>query len=900
MAPAILATKLFIPSLRATIVPRPHLLERLDESLTRKLTLVSAPAGFGKTALLSEWVRQRELPAAWLSLEDGDNDVARFLAYVVAAVNTLSPTIDNTILSELHLPQPQSGEQVLHAVINQLAGINSHFVLVLDDYHVLQTQAIHDALSFLLDHLPPRMHVIIATRADPPLPLSRLRGSGQLMELRAVDLRFGLEEVKRFVGQATGLPLPDKDIAALTAYTEGWIAGLQMTTLTLQGQPDVSGFVRSLTGSNRYILDYLSEEVLQRQPEDIQTFLLQTSILGRLCSSLCDAVTEYHDSQIMLENLERANLFVVPLDDERRWYRYHRLFADLLVKRQYQLQPDQVPELHRRASTWYEQHDDFSEAIEHALLAGDHERAGHLIETITEGMWGRGEHATLLRWLNTLPDSLVHSWPQLCIAHALAFFMAGRFEETDRHLQTAEHLLNLPPGEGSNLYSGRKLSHREQVGMIATIRALMASFQGDTSTVIQRARQALDYLPEHNTMWRSNAAVALGNAHTLRWEWPAAHQAFVQAHSAGKMTGNFYQMLLAAVKMATIQVYQGQLQQPLAICEQYAQRLKEVGMPQVAIAGSLFAVYADILREQNRLDEALILVDRSIKISEQANHIAGTMVGYLTLAKILLSRGNWSGVDEAIHHFNRLSQTNEVIPIWITGSGVYWKTRIWITQERWGAVEQLFEEFGIGQDERDVEWDDMYPEFGKDLAYIHWLIARDELRQAAARLERMHRVATSTGSVWFEIEVSILRALVFHAQRNVERAMTILEHALSLAEPEGFFRMFVDRGFSMPALLYEAAAHGIVPEYTGRLLAALPVSKTTIPKQRSLIVEPLSEREIEVVRLMAAGASNPEIAQQLVIATNTVKKHVNHIFGKLSVTSRTQAVARARQLGLLE
>ncbi len=900
MAPAILATKLLIPPVGATVVSRPYLLERLDESLTRKLTLVSAPAGFGKTALLSEWIRQRELPAAWLSLEDGDNDAVRFLAYVVAAVNTLAPTIDNTILSEFHLPQPQSVRQALHALINQLAGISRHFVLVLDDYHVIQTQAIHDALTFLLDHLPPGMHVIIATRADPPLPLSRLRGSGQLMELRAADLRFRLEEVNRFVGQATGLPLQDEDVAALTAYTEGWIAGLQMTTLTLQGQQDVSGFVRSLTGSNRYILDYLSEEVLQCQSEAIQTFLLQTAILGHLCSSLCDAVTHHHDSQIMLENLERANLFVVPMDDERCWYRYHRLFADLLVKRLHQVQPDQVSELHRRASLWYERHDNLPEAIEHALLANDHERAGHLIETITESMWGRGEHATLLRWLNTLPDPLVHSWPQLCIVQALAFFMAGRFEETDQHLQTAERLLALSSGEGSERYSEGKLSHREQVGMIATIRALMASFQGDTSTVVLRARQALDCLPERNTMWRSNAAVALGNAHTLRWEWSAAHQAFTQAHTAGKMTGNFYQMLLAAVKLATIQVYQGQLQRSMALCQQYAQRLNEVGMPQVAIAGSLFAVYADILREQNRLDEALIQANQSIRISEQANHIAGTMVGYLTLAKIFLSKGDWVGVDEAIDHFDRLTPPNDVIPIWIIGSGVYWKTRVWIAQGQWGAIEQLFQEFAVGKDDRAVESGEVYPEFGKDLAFIHWLIVQQELGEAAARLESMYRVATSTGSVWFEIELSILQALVFYAERDVERAMTILEHALSLAEPEGFFRMFVDRGLSMPTLLYEAAARGIVPEYVGSLLAALPVSETTTSKRHVQIVEPLSEREIEVVRLMAAGASNSEIAQQLVIATNTVKKHVNHIFGKLSVTSRTQAVVRARQLGLLK
>jgi LuxR family maltose regulon positive regulatory protein len=900
MAPAILATKLFIPPVGTTVVPRPHLIERLDECLTRKLTLVSAPAGFGKTALLSEWARQREIPAAWLSLDDSDNDAARFLAYVVAAVNTLSPAIDHTILSELHLPQPQSVEQLLHLLVNQLAGINNHFVLILDDYHVIQTPSIHDSLIFLLDHLPPRMHVIIATRADPPLPLSRLRGSGQLIELRAADLRFTLEEVKCFLDRATRLSLSEEDVAALASYTEGWIAGLQLATITMQGRKDVSGFIHSFTGSNRYILDYLGEEVLQHQPENIQTFLLQTSVLDRFSSSLCDAVTERRDSQIMLENIERANLFVVPMDDERSWYRYHRLFADLLVKRLHQMQPDQVSELHRRASVWYELHDSLPEAIEHALLAGDHERAGHLIETITESMWGRGEHATLLRWLNTLPDPLVHSWPQLCIVQALAFFMAGRFEETDRHLQTAEHLLNLSPGECSNFYSDGKLSHQEQAGMIATVRALMASFKGDTLTVVQCARQALQFLPERNTLWRSNAAVALGNAYMLRWEWPAAHQAFAQAHTAGKTTGNFYQMLLAAVKMATVQVYQGQLQQPLAICQQYAQRLNEVGVPQVAIAGSLFAVYADILREQNHLDEALLQVNRSIEISEQANHIAGSMVGYLTLAKILLSKGDWSGVDEAIHHFDRLAPPNDVIPIWIIGSGVYWKTRAWITQERLGAVEQLFQEFAVGDQDRGVESDGMYPEFGKDLAFIHWLIAQRELERAAARLERMHRVAASTGSIWFEIEVSILQALVFHAQGDGERAMMVLKHALSLAEPEGFFRMFVDRGFWMPALLYEAAARGIAPEYTGRLLAALPISENTTPRRHSQIVEPLSEREMEIVRLMAAGASNPEIAQQLVIATSTVKKHVNHIFGKLSVTSRIQAVARARQLGLLE
>jgi LuxR family maltose regulon positive regulatory protein len=640
----LLTTKLYIPPARPKLVSRPRLIERLNAGLHRKLTLVSAPAGFGKTTLLSEWthagVRSREygvgskeyaserpptpyslLPTpffAWISLDESDNDPIYFLAYLIAALQTNETNIGRGVLSALQSPQPPPTEAILTTLINEIAAIPDRIVLVLDDYHLIDAQPIHDALTFLLRHLPPQVHLVIAAREDPPLPLARLRARGQLTELRATDLRFTSSEAAEFLNQVMGLDLSAEDIAALERRTEGWIAGLQLAAISMRGHKDVSGFIQSFTGSHRFVLDYLVEEVLERQSESIQNFLLQTAILDRLTGSLCDTLTGQDNGQATLEKLEHANLFIVPLDEERRWYRYHHLFSDLLRQRLRQTQPEQIPMLHHRASEWCEQNGFTDEAIEYALRGEDFERAADLIEKSVDAIWQRGGHTKLRRWLAGLPVELVFSKPHLCIFHAWGLFVSGQQDAAEQSLQAAEKALDLSlvlsPVEGSGRATETSPIERDQPpgpdrkkiqGRAATIRAFMASFRGDVPGIIQYARQALDHLPERDLAWRSSAAIALGDAHSFNGQSMAAYRVRLEALEASRAAGNIYMVLIASMKLAVTMRQQGRLERVIEICQQQLQLANESGLSQTAVVGWLLAIWGEVLAELDDLDRAV-------------------------------------------------------------------------------------------------------------------------------------------------------------------------------------------------------------------------------------------------------------------------------------------------------
>jgi LuxR family maltose regulon positive regulatory protein len=533
MVTPLLQTKLYISPTRPELVPRPRLIERLNAGLRagRRLTLISAPVGFGKTTLVGEWVEKLEIGAAWLSLDKGDNDLVRFLVYFIAALQTLALSqvegkvnVGKGAMSALQSPQPPPTEAVLTSLINEIAALSGRIVLVLDDYHLIETRSIHDALAFLLEHLPPQLHLVIATREDPHLPLARLRARGQLTELRAADLRFSASEAAEFLNQVMDLDLSTQDVAALEARTEGWIAGLQLAALALQGtiamrgRKDATGFIKSFTGSHHFVLDYLIEEVLEQQPASVQTFLLQTAVLDQLTGSLCDALTGQGNGQATLEMLQHANLFLVPLDEELRWYRYHHLFSDLLRQRLRQTQPEVILELHQRASEWYEQNGFNDAAIGHALRAEDFQQAAHLVEEQVDAAWQRGEHTKLRRWLAGLPVELVLSRPQLCIFNAWYLFAGGQLDAAEQSLQAAKGALE--PGDESSAATaprerdlltepGKKLR-----GRLAAIQAFMGSYRGDLPGIIQHATQALEYLPQQDS-WRGPAAMALGDAWAL-------------------------------------------------------------------------------------------------------------------------------------------------------------------------------------------------------------------------------------------------------------------------------------------------------------------------------------------------------------------------------------------------
>ncbi|MGB3632712.1 MAG: tetratricopeptide repeat protein [Rubrobacteraceae bacterium] len=904
----ILLTKLSVPPLRASLVRRPRLSERLDEVMHGKLTLVCAPAGFGKTTLLSEWLSGCERPAAWLSLDEGDNDPTRFMTYLVAALQTVAADVGEGVLGVLQSPQPPPTEMILTTLLNEITNVPDDFVLVLDDYHVIDAAPIDNALAFLIEHLPPRMHLGIATREDPQLPLARLRARGQLTELRATDLRFTAEEAAEFLEGMMGFDLSEEDIAALESRTEGWIAGLQLAALSMRGREGVTRFIESFTGSHHFVLDYLVEEVLQRQPERIRSFLLQTSILDRLSGPLCDAVTGQEDGRVMLEAVERGNLFVVPLDDERRWYRYHHLFADVLQVRLLAEQPDRAPTLHRRASEWYEQYGLPAEAIRHALTAQDFERASGLVELAALGMLGSSQE-TLYRWLMALPDEVVRVRPVLSVYYAFALLGRGEFEAVDARLRDAERWLDTSAETSERCEAPSvdmvvvdAVAFRSLPGTIAVARAYHAGALGDVLCAANHGRRALDLLPDDDHLWRGAATSLLGIAYWTSGDLEAAHRSLADGVSHQQMTGNIRFQIASTYILADIRIAQGRLCEAVRTYEQSLQVVTELGDPVWGTA-HLYAGLGELHRERGDLEAAKQHLLRSKELDEHGGLPETRYRWYVAMARIKEAQSDLDAaldlLDEAERQYVE-SPDPDVRPV------AALKTRVWVAQGR------LTEALGWTRERGLSAHDELsYLQEFEHITLARVLIARYKsdreeryIHEAMGLLERLLKAADEGGRTGSVIEILVLQALAHEAQGNIPPALAPLERALTLAEPEGYLRIFVDEGRPMAQLLSEAAIHGIMLSYVGKLLGAFEAEKqksegqSHVPPARSL-VEPLSHRELEVLRLISQGLSNREISQRLFLALSTVKGHNRIIFSKLMVQNRTEAVARARELGLL-
>ena len=904
-----LSTKLFIPPARPNAVVRSRLIERLKVGLHGKLALISAPAGFGKTTLASEWAAGSEWPVAWLSLDEGDSDPLRFLSYLVAALQTIAEDFGAGVLGLLQSPQPPPMESILTALLNEITTIPGHFVLVLDDYHVVDARPVDDALAFLLGHLPPQMHLAITTREDPNLPLARLRVRGQLAELRAADLRFTASEAAGFLNQAMGLSLSPDDIAALETRTEGWIAGLQMAALSLQGRADTAGFIEAFTGSHRFVLDYLAEEVLHQQPERVRRFLLQTSILERLCGPLCDAVTGSEEGRGMLEALERGNLFVVPLDDRRHWFRYHHLFADVLRARSAEELSGQLSALHQRASEWYEHQGSPADAVRHALAAADFGRAAGLIERAWPAMDGNFQSATWLSWAKALPEELVHTRPVLLVGIAWALLSGGELEAGEARLREAERWLDgteeSPAGEMAVVDEEQ---FRFLPSSIATARSYHAQAHGDLPGAVKYARQALSLLPEEDHLRRGPAAALLGLASWAYGSLEAAHQALAEAMANFQLAGNLPFAISGTYGLADIRIAQGRLREAVSTYERALQLALAQGKPVLRGTADLYLGLGDLHREQGDLDAAAEYLSKSEALGESAALPDWPHRLRLARARLQEARGNPADALRLLNEAERLyyrSPVPDFRPI------AALRARVWVRQGRLAEAMSWVRERGLSVDD--------------ELSYLrefeHLILAKIYLAQykstrknrflseAGGLLQRLLAAAEEgerTGSV---IEILIQQALAHEVAGHLSQALLPLERALALAEPEGYVRIFADEGPPMARLLSEAAARRILPGYTGRLLSALegeghaaevqpPVSPLRAPSTQPL-VEPLSDRELEILQLIAQGLSNREISERLFLALSTVKGHNRNIFGKLEVQRRTEAVARARELGLL-
>jgi LuxR family maltose regulon positive regulatory protein len=895
----ILTTKLYIPPPRTDLVPRPRLIERLDEGLClgRRLTLVSAPAGFGKTTLVTGWLysKGKDISShsiAWLSLDEGDNDPTRFFTYLIAALRQLDGEAGQAAQSLLGAQQLPPVESLMTLLIADAATLPA-FVLMLDDYHLMHTALIHDALAFLLDHQPPQMHLLVATRTDPPLPLPRLRVRGQMTEIRADDLRFTEEEAATFLNQALGLPLEAEKIATLEARTEGWIAGLQLAALSMRGKEDVDSFVKAFSGSNRHVIDYLADEVLAQQPEEIRDFLHQTSILDRFCAPLCDAVSKadesaerrtdqplvrsFADSQTILEHLERQNLFLVPLDDRREWYRYHRLFADFLRT---ELAPERSATLHLRAAHWFEAQDLLPEAVSHVLAhaatTGDADEAARVITLAGSRALSEGALVTLLGWLDALPDEVVRADGWLASFKAWCLLMTGQSEVAISYIQSAEASLE---HDASPVDRGRVLSLRCAVS--------------DAEDVLRIAPQALELIGDADPLSRTGALFLLGDAQDAVGDVAGADETFREAYHLGQKHGH---QIIAAVALAHLAIsinVQGRRREALAICQRGAEQYADTRGHPLPVAGLLYVVLGELAYEANDLEGAHQYLQTGLELGQQSATTLVILYSLEALARVQDAMGHGQEALETIREAQTLASHAGEFE-W-RGAGAAIEAHLLLRQGNVRAARRWAESTDLPLTEpldqtRKYEYTN----------YVRVLLALDRAREARTLLARLERAAREDGRHRHLVTIHIQQALAEHRLGSEAKALECLEQALHLAAPEDYVRAFLDED-PVVAQLLPRARH-VAPVFVDELIAALGASPP-LPYTPTLVaqplVEPLSDRELGVLRLMAADLSAPEIAEELVIAVSTVRSHIKHIYGKLDAHSRYEAVERARELDLI-
>lgn len=858
MTPLLITTKIYAPRLRADLVSRPRLIERLKAGLHCPLTLISAPAGYGKTTLLAGLANNVELPVAWLSLDEGDNDRVRFWTHFISALQTKQPHIGNTVLQMLRSPEFPDMQSDLTQLINEIAGTEPSiqpYILILDDYHLIEEQTIHKDLSFVIEHLPRQLRIVISTRADPPLPLARMRARGQLSEFRAQDLRFTVKETDILLNSNMGLGLSDEEVAAIDARTEGWIASLQMAAISMQRREDIPAFITAFTGTHRHVLDYLTEEVLNRQTPDTRSFLLDTSILDRMTGPLCDAVTGRQDGQEMIERLDKANLFLISLDDQRQWYRYHNLFSSMLASRLQQLNPGRVAELRKRAATWFQQNGFMEEAISQALATKDFELSSQLIEKAAPASLVRGEIGTLLNWLVKLPETTVQRHPGLCVFYAQVLARVGRMDAAEAWLRRNERIA-LP-------------------GFLKTLATM-------TEAMIATSHQ-----DDKRTM-------------ELLYQVAEDRESLFNAGTSAEAVYSLVAKLAAALLLVKAQETHGQLRGAIETCQRGLSLIQDKALeaPWSSMAGYLHVRLARILCERNELEGATQHIMAAREIGQRSDNKQIQACISIVLGLIRQAEGNDKAALDLVREAEQIAPSHDLLPR--TVSNLPWRLRLWFALGDFTAAAGFVRAYepapGIGRGGPLVAL--LQETVGTALGHIS--LYEGKFSEAESLLTRVQQEAEKAGRTGNLIEILLLRALAARAVGNVAQAIDFLSRALKLAEPEGYIRVFVDLGMPMATLLREAVSRGVISNYVRELLAEFEKKKrhTKTPAYQPL-VESLTERELEVLRLLTDGLSNEEIAKKLVLTLGTIKTHAHNIYAKLGVRNRTQAIKRAMTLNLL-
>lgn len=894
----VLSTKLYIPQPRTRLVSRPRLIERLKAGIGRKLTLISASAGFGKTTLISEWAAGCERPVAWVSLDERDKDRLRLLTLLVAALQTIEQHFGEAVMRAIQSQPPPEAESMLTMLLNEISTMPFEFVLVLDDYHAVGDRQIDHTIAFLVEHLPTQMHLVIATRENPQLSLSRLRAGGHLTELHDTDLRFTAGEAAEFLNQVMGLHLSAEDIDALEHRTEGWIAGLQLAALSMQGRKDIPAFIRSFAGDNRYIVDYLVEEVLQRQPADVRNFLLQTSILDRLHGPLCDAVTGQNEGAARLQSLEQGSFFIVPLDDRRQWYRYHHLFGEVLSIHLRTDQPDLIPELHRRASEWYGRHGSYAEAIGHALAAEDFPRAADLIEQAWAAMRRSRQESAVLGWIEALPKEIIRHRPVLSVEYAWALLAVGQVEGAEERLRDAERWLEnssldtTPETSATDMCYVDEEEFRRLPGTIAGYRAAYAQATGDIPAAIFYSKRVLDLVPADDHLRRGAAAALLGLAAWTSGDLQEAYRMFSEGMANVRRAGNISDAIGGSIALSDINIALGRLRQAMDIFQNGLLLAAEMGTPETRGTADMYIGMSELSREQGDLDAAMQHLHRSQELGEPMGLPQYPYRWRVAMARIRQSQGDLDGALELLQEAEQ-RYVGDFFPNVRPVSAL--KARVWLALNRWSEAAGWVHEQGLSTSD--------------DLHYLrefeHITLARvllhrhpsnlAQIQETLGFLERLSQAAADSGRTGSQIEILILQALAHHSQGDMSSALAPLERALTLAEPERYVRIFADEGQPMAALLEAAWNGGICPNYVRLLLLSFGKEGSGSAAKKA-VGEPLSERERDVLRLLKTDLSGPEIARELHVSLNTLRTHTKNIYDKLEVNNRRAAVRRAEEL----
>lgn len=903
MREELVGTKLTVPRVRQDRLPRARLVEALDRAMSRGVILVCCPAGFGKTTLLSDWAAAAEGRVAWVSLDQEDNDPVRFWRYVVAACerggihagDRLRTAVDGSGLT---------WQAVLTILINELETLTEDAMLILDDYHTVESPSIHEGVASLLDRLPPRLHVVIATRADPTLPLARLRAQDRLAEVRAADLRFTLEESVEFLRGVWGLTqLSTQDVAVLDTQTEGWAVGLQLAALSLQGRGDPNAFLDRFSGTHRFVLDYLSEEVLERQRDEVRAFLIRTSILERLNGPLCDAVTGRSDGQQLLEEIERANLFVISLDDERRWYRFHHLFGELLLARLHRDDPGLVPELHARAAAWCEEHGLIDEAVRHALASGEASRATRIVEEHLDETLRRGETVSLERWLSALPNDAVRARPTLCLTAALMQLHLGRLQTVERLLDHAERFTGWPesrmvgvPTDGGMVGDVR--------AAIALLRSEVATARGDSDAASEAAQVALAATSIEERGPRFSARWVCACADWMRGRMDDAESQFVDVLIEGRRLPDTYSGMSPFFALGRLQEARGRLGLALRTYRDGLNFVMEDGrLSTMRHAAEAHVGIAQVLYQRDRVDQALRHVTAAMEVGRPVLDVTTPVAELVILAWIRHALSDASGALAAMEEAFQLRPSTEIVTLHNPAPAE--RARLLLAHGRTEEAVQWVEQRGLSVDD-----DISYPGEREHLVLVRVLLAQDDPEAALSLLARLGSLADAHDRAGSLIEIRALRALALQAAGRHNDALSALSEAVSSARPEGYVRVFADEGLPMSGLfrsLVVARQRGRVPElsaldrqHMNRIIRAFSATpRGTREAAGAGAPRSLTDRELEVLRLIAAGKRNGDIARDLVVTLETVKKHVSHIFDKLGATNRTEAVASAREVGLL-